>query len=274
MRNRTLFAAPLIIASALLLTGCVQGVVEGAIDDAVSNAAEELANGNTDDTTGQGDTDSESTSGAVLKGTTIPSTWPAAVPLPDGEPTSSLAVPGSMMLQYTLPDAATAKAHVATLEAAGFTTTLGSEGDTSSSYSLTNDLYTVNYNFADSGDGVTQLTQVGVQLSDRQAGPGDLLPSIPANWPSNVPTPPGDVATSNTFENIGIGVSIANADPSAADAYLADLGKSGFETVSESNYEGGSQVTLTDGTYNVTYITADSGDGTISFQVSVTVSTN
>ena len=271
MRNRPPLAAPLLLAAALLLTGCVQSIVEDAVNDAVSNAAEDLAEGGSQDGTDEAKAGSGGDGGESFEGSMIPAHWPDAVPLPDGEPTSSLVAAGAMMLHYTLADATTARAHAATIEGAGFATAASSESPSSSSYSFTSDVYTVNYSFSNSSDGVTQLTQVAVQLTDRQSGPGDLVASIPLNWPSSVPTPPGDVAMSNTFESIGIGVNIENLSSADADGYLSQLARAGLETVSESSYQGGSQVALTNGTYDVTFISADAGDGTLTVQVALTV---
>lgn len=154
-------ALPIVMLSALTLTGCAQGFVDGSIEESVEKGINNQANPeNVGGEEGDVDIDLAATDGAD-----IPANWPAKVPLPPGLAINSATLGTSMSISYDMPSIPDAEAHVAAIKTAGFTVKdTVDNGPDGAMWTFEDGTYLVTYNYMDSGRGDgTAIAQIGVQ---------------------------------------------------------------------------------------------------------------
>jgi hypothetical protein len=154
MRRTSVIAATISVGLAVSLSGCfanpldqlTEGLVEGLVEGGVEQLIEQ----------GSG-VDIDFGDGAAL-----PSDWPAALPVPDGEILLSGSSEGTSTIAMNTT-VAFAESGLADLVNSGFTIAQEqSIGDGAKVYILENDSYTVSYAWADSSDEGVVFLQYGV----------------------------------------------------------------------------------------------------------------
>jgi hypothetical protein len=116
------------------------------------------------------------------------------------------------------------------------------------------------------------LVQEGVERAiedqvgaDIEVG-SDTGGTLPPEWPSEVPTVEGTVEFSIVTEEF-ISITVLTSDVATAQSAVALLIESGFTAVSELDYGGGnSSGIFENGSFQVTTLVSDNGDGTGSVQ--------
>ncbi len=114
--------------------------------------------------------------------------------------------------------------------------------------------------------GVEQIIedQTGVDIDIDGTGA-----SLPDNWPADVPTIEGNVVFS-AAANDAFTAAITTPDLAAAEQAFTDLLDAGYTQVAEIQLgEGAASRTFENGTYNVTVVIAENGDGTGQVQYSI-----
>ena len=113
-RTTTTAAIGLTLAATLSLSACIANPLEGLIEDAVSGGVENLIEDQLGDDV---DINVPGSDG----GASLPSSWPADVPTPDGEVVFSAAAEGSFQATILVSGQSVVDALYADLEAAGYT---------------------------------------------------------------------------------------------------------------------------------------------------------
>ncbi|MDH6182003.1 hypothetical protein M2152_002185 [Microbacteriaceae bacterium SG_E_30_P1] len=108
--------------------------------------------------------------------------------------------------------------------------------------------------------------QTGVDVDVNSDGSGA---SLPADWPSDVPTPAGTVVASFGVDGT-YSATIEMADAAAAQAGLDALLAAGYESQSQADLGGMKMNVLTNGTWGVTYSWGEDGDGNTVLNMAVT----
>ncbi|RZS56151.1 hypothetical protein EV141_1603 [Microcella putealis] len=141
------------LAAALSLSACanpLDGIVEGVVNQGVENVIEGAIEGESG-----GDVD-VSLPGS---GASLPVSWPADVPTPEGDVLFSSAVDGTWGATIVVADASVVDGIYAELEGSGWTMVSESSIDVLSSRSYENDTYTVSVSSVpDSETGAVNVT--------------------------------------------------------------------------------------------------------------------
>ncbi len=142
--------ATLVLVSAL--AGCFQNPLEAAIDRAVEEGVTESVEQAIESETGE-EVD-------LNAGGSLPDSWPANIPVPAGEITSSLATAGEFYLGVTVADEAAAQAGLESLKAAGFEVTLEQNSEGFFLYALSDGTNDVTYSWMDDGAGAIAVSMI------------------------------------------------------------------------------------------------------------------
>lgn len=145
--HRTTPVVVLATAAALTLSGCFANPLDQLTENLIEGGVEQIIEGQTGVDVDLG--------GA---GATLPESFPAGMPTPNGELLYSLAIDDSYALTYSIPDIAVTGALYAELEGAGFA--LMSEvnmGEGASGRVYENDSYNVSAFAATNDDGTVSL---------------------------------------------------------------------------------------------------------------------
>lgn len=132
------------------LSGCFQNPLEAALDRAVEEGVTESLEQAVEAETGA-EVD-------IGTGASLPSGWPANIPVPDGDIISSLATGGEFYISVTSPNAAAAQAGLEALKGAGFEVTLEQNSDGFAMYVLSDGTHDVSYSWMDDGAGAIAVT--------------------------------------------------------------------------------------------------------------------
>ena len=147
MRRTAPATAALGLSLALALSGCFANPLDGIVDGLVEGGVEQLIENQTGvdvDINGSG--------------ASLPATWPAEVPTPNGQITFSAAAGDVFSVSITVASAEAAEAGYQALLASGFTETSSFDlGDGVKSYTASSDSYAVSYGFGPSDDGTSTV---------------------------------------------------------------------------------------------------------------------
>jgi len=154
MRRTAPATAALGLSLALALSGCFANPLDGLVDGLIEGGVEQLI----ENQTGV-EVDINGT------GASLPASWPAEVPTPNGQILFSAAAGDVFSVSISVASAEAAEAGYQAILANGFTeSSVFDLGDGTKSYTASNETYAVSYIFGPSDDG-TSTVQMTVSTS-------------------------------------------------------------------------------------------------------------
>ena len=134
------------------VSGCFQNPLENLVEDAVGGAVENAIEQEL------GGEDAEvDFSGDV----SLPSDWPAEIPVPEGEIISAMTLDGTYTIVTTVASAGEAEKTLQELLDAGFTTVFEQASEGMMFYGLENSSWSVQYQVIDDGEMISVYMSVG-----------------------------------------------------------------------------------------------------------------